>query len=469
MSPTLGKRPRSQSQSRASAARPKSKSQRTAGPGDATDAGDAPVAAVGGPVAPGLARACGESGDKPDAAVAIPKDSVGIDAMQGLVRRAAAYRLTYNPEQTKQLIPPEYLGFHNLNRDGIACNGDRCDTLLAQFLKNGFDKDEANRENFAIRVSGPEDSCIKYNIEVCDMQNKLATLPKDWQATGMTLAHSHVNQIFKNINAGTPSDIPGVVDSFGKLSVALIHNKDPDLARTSHTGLDWMLFPYKMFLERPQALHDISEAANIKNGAHLVETEMQALQRLARHCDAETNAAEQVCYDSVQRLLAASMPKLAASSHFRELFALCNTLGNHEATYMLSLAEFYGAFVNAEIRKLRYSTLALMGTWPGKVRGRSTASLIVAIIKACYEADTTKYLKDEFLEFISAKDIKLVVADTNQATRMDAALVALKYFNKEWMPALAAASRGLRIQLQSQNDISLAQAFLQKDTNLDTR
>ena len=361
------------------------------------------------------------------------------------------------------------MGFHNLNRDGIACNGDRCDSLLGTMIKNGFDKDEANRDNYAIRVSGQEDICIKYNIEVCDEQDKLATMAPDWKPIGMTLAHSHVNQILKNINHGAPSDIAGVVDSFGKLSAALILAADADLARMAHTGLDWELFPYKMYQERPQALHDISEAANIKNGAHLVETEMQAIQRLARHNDAETNTAEEVCYESVRRLLSSSMPKLAASSNFKELFALCNTLGNHSANYMLSLAEFYGMFVNADVRKVHFRTLALMGTWPGKVRAKPTAPLIVAIIKACYQADLDKYLKDEFLEFITAKDIKLIDTDKAQNARLDSALAALRYFNKDWMPALAAVPRGLRVQMQSQNDIAIAQAFLQKDTNLYTR
>ena len=389
--------------------------------------------------------------------------------MQGLIRRAAAHRLVYNPTRKKEVCPPEYLGFHNLNRDGIACNGDRCDTLLGTMIRDGFDVDEANRDNYAIRVSGQEDICIKYNIEVCAQQEKLATMQPDWKPIGMTLAHSHLNQILKNINAGTPSDIPGICDASRNISATLVRTFDSGLAQIAHTGLDWEIFPYKMFEERPQALHDISEAANIKSGAHMMETEMQAIQRLARHCDAETNTAEQVCYESARRLLSSSMPKLAASSHFKELFALCNTLGNHAGNWMLSLAEFYGAFVNAEIRKLRWGTLALMGTWPGKVREKPTAPLIVAIIKACYQADLDKYMKDDYLEFISAKDIKLNEADQAQNTRLDSALVALKYFNKEWMPALAAAPYGLRVQMQSQNDIAIAQAFLQKDTNLDTR
>jgi len=55
------------------------------------------------------------------------------------------------------LLPPHLLGFHQLNRDGIACNGDRCDTLMQSFLSDCFDEDEAERDNFAVRVTGPDD------------------------------------------------------------------------------------------------------------------------------------------------------------------------------------------------------------------------------------------------------------------------------------------------------------------------
>ena len=71
---------------------------------------------------------------------------------KGIIRKAAAWRKKFNPK-----VPPHLLGFHQLNRDGIACNGDRCDTLMQSFLSDGFDEDEAERDNFAVRVTGPDD------------------------------------------------------------------------------------------------------------------------------------------------------------------------------------------------------------------------------------------------------------------------------------------------------------------------
>jgi hypothetical protein len=394
-------------------------------------------------------------------------DSGASDAeITGIVRRAAAWRTMYNPDSITQLLPPKLLGFHPFNRDGIACNGDRCDTLMKQFLADGFDEEEADRDNFAVRVSGPDDEGIVYNIEVCKQQDKLATMEPEWRPLALTLSHSHVNQVFKNIQGGAHSDAEGIVDGSGRIAKELVAVKDRRLALKSEQGLRWELFPSKMAKERPQAIHDISQAANIKHGTHLMETEMQGLVRLGRHCASETNAAQEVCYDTVRRRLAGSMPKLAASPHFKEIFSLVITLGGSNGPWMTRLVEFYGQWVNADIRKLRFSNLALLGSWPEKMRDKELAPLMVAILQACYAADLDKYLKEEHLEYISAKDVKLDATNQVQMQRLDAALRALKFFNQEWQPALAALSRGMRIQMTGLNDITIAQAFLQKDEGL---
>ena len=393
--------------------------------------------------------------------------SEGSDAeITGIIRRASAWRFMYNPDSLTQQLNPILLGFSQHNRDGIACNGDRCDTLLKQFLADGFDEEEADRDNFAVRVSGPEDEGIVYNIEVCKQQDKLATMDPEWRPLALTLAHSHVNQILKNIQGGAHSSAEGIVDGSGRIAKELVAVKDKKLALKSEQGLRWVLFPSKMAQERPQAILDISQAANIKHGTHLMETEMQALVRLGRHCASETNAAQEVCYESVRHRLAGSMPKLANNPHFKEIFSLVITLGGSAGPWLTRLAEFYGQCVNPDIRKLRFSSMALLGSWPEKMRGKELAPLMLAVLQACYAADLDKYLKEEHLEYISAKDVKLDTANEVQMERLEAALRALKYFNQDWKPALAALSKGQRIQLMGENDIHIAQAFLQKDEGL---
>ena len=74
----------------------------------------------------------------------------------GVIRRASARIHMYNPSREKITLIPDLLGLHPLNRDGIACNGDRCDTLLGSIVHDGCDPDEADRDNFAVRTSGSQ-------------------------------------------------------------------------------------------------------------------------------------------------------------------------------------------------------------------------------------------------------------------------------------------------------------------------
>ena len=106
-----------------------------------------------------------------------------------------------------------------LNRDGIACNGDRCDELTGQVVHDGTDPDEAQRDNFVIRASGPDDPSRAFNIEVCSQHPKLA-LPENFDPSYFTLAHSHLMQVMRNINHRAKSDVPGITDQEG---LSLIH------------------------------------------------------------------------------------------------------------------------------------------------------------------------------------------------------------------------------------------------------
>ena len=63
------------------------------------------------------------------------------DICKGVVRRAAAWRQKYNPSRKKRKLHVDSCGFHMLNRDGIACNGDRCDELTGQIVHDGTDPD----------------------------------------------------------------------------------------------------------------------------------------------------------------------------------------------------------------------------------------------------------------------------------------------------------------------------------------
>ena len=344
---------------------------------------------------------------------------------------------------------------------------------MQSFLSDGFDEDEAERDNFAVRVTGPDDPGILYNLEVCAQQDKLATM-NYINLLALTLSHSHMNQIFKNILGRAKSDAPGIVDGESRIVEGLVKLKDENLVRKSQTGLRWEVFPAKMAQEEPQALHDISQAANIKGGKAMMETEMQGMLRLGCHCTSSANLAAEMNYEAVRSLLSSTMPKFAASTHFKDMFALVINLGGSTGPWLPRLKDFYGQWINGDIRKLRLGDLALMGSWPIRlgedfpedVRGKELAPLIVGIVQAMYGADLDKYLKEDHLEFISPKDVKLDKDNTGQMQRLHDALRAFKFLNQDWQPALAAVGRGVRIHMMGNNDMDIACAFLQKDEGL---
>ena len=387
------------------------------------------------------------------------------DICKGVVRRAAAWRQKYNPSRKKRKLHVDSCGFHMLNRDGIACNGDRCDDLTGQIIHDGTDPDEAQRDNFVIRASGPDDPSRAFNIEVCSQHPKLA-LPENFEPFYFTLAHSHLMQVMRNINHRAKSDVPGITDQEGCLSLALVEQTDRRLARLCTEGFDCEVFPYQMSVEEPESIQDIAIAANIKHGTHLMETEMQGLVRLGRVCSAEQSAAEGAMFESVREKIAATMPKIALSEDFVDLFALAVNLGAGDGPFLNELADFHGQWVNPKIRKLRVSTLGRLGTIPISIDVDGTRHtippLIVAILKAAYACSTEKYLKDDYLEYLSTKDLKIDTTDVEQMARLVKALEVLKHFHVSCKGIIDSFSRGERIQFLGTADVRIANAFLEK-------
>ena len=353
------------------------------------------------------------------------------DRDAGVIRRAAVWRAKYNPRRETTMLVPTLLGFHGFNREGIPCNGDRCDTLLGDFTYDGFEREEADRDNYAIRVRGPSDPGITYNIDVCADHPKLATCPKGWVPVALTLSHSHVNQILKNCLLGAKSDVDGIVDSNGRISMQLLEQKDADLAQQARSGLHWEVFPPEMAEEEPEACYDISAAANIKNGRALLETEMQGFLRLGRVCQAESSLNHEVDFLLVKQKMAITMPKMANSPQFVDLFALSLMLASRSAEtdarvsgskskgiFLSRLGDFFGQWVNPAVRQVRYSDFATLGQFPAEVGGMATAPLLCAIIEAMYAADIDKYTKDEYLEWLKPNDVKIDLKDDKSTSRV---------------------------------------------------
>ena len=115
------------------------------------------------------------------------------------------------------------------------------------------------------------------------------------------------------------------------------------------------------------------------------------------------------------------------------------------------------------MRQVRISSLALLGVLPATVGAHTLAPLIVAIIEAIYAADLAKYVKHDYIEWLTPRDVKIDETDKPQMDRLRFALAGLQYFHHDCQPVLRHASRYDRIQFLGQTDVLIARAFLLKD------
>ena len=110
------------------------------------------------------------------------------------------------------------------------------------------------------------------------------------------------------------------------------------------------------------------------------------------------------------------------------------------------------------------STLGLLGTIPPAIEvdgaSHTMAPLIVAIIKAAYASSLEKYLKDEYLEYLFAKDVGINKADVEQMDRLIKALEVLQHFHVTCKGVMGRLSRGQRIQFLGAADVRVANAYL---------
>ena len=239
----------------------------------------------------------------------------------------------------------------------------------------------------------------------------------------------------------------------------------PGLARHAEQGLHCEPFPAKMSTERPEAIHDTSVDANVTHGTHLVESQMQGLIRLGRVCAAE------VSYESVRQSIAVTMPRLASSPEFVNILSIDLTLGGSTGPYLNQLADFQGQRLDPSLRKAKFSTMALLGAYPAKFKGKSTARLTMPILEGMYACDLDKYGEDsEHLESVSAKDLKLPERvqdckplgpdEQDLRRRLSHALAGLEYFHHRCADSIRTLDRFPRVKFLGVVDIRIASRWV---------
>ena len=311
----------------------------------------------------------------------------------------------------KQILACQLVGFDPANRDGVPINGDRCDELLGDICKMGFDLEEAEHDNVVVQVKPGDPDVEAHNQLVCGGSPYFADVPVGSIGFG-TLSHSHLHQCIKNIMGGATASAPAGFCHDGRLSLELVRRRDSQLAKACETGLRWEVLSWKI-REVPDALRIIQGACNRKSNAQMRETEMQAVSRLSDICAniARSSGDGSVPYSRAREMLAATMPDVANSNDFCGLLRFVVTLGAEDAPFLGYLRDFVGH--RGQGRHVRATLFTEASKMP-----EGLPHLMVAMIVMAYTAPEN-FFQDGWSRFVNPSDFRVFArssGETNEPT-----------------------------------------------------
>ena len=379
-----------------------------------------------------------------------------------IVQQASAYRLKYAVRRCRlhaSLVAP-----HPKNRDGIGVNGSRCDDLLVDFQRVGFDSTEADHDAICIEEVPGRNDILTFNMKMCKNDDFLADVVEKSLPYG-SIAHSHVNQVLRNSIGGARSSLKRLIGGDGRIHMELVKNAMPLFYKACASGLLWEILSYVMLQEAPEAADIIQAACNIKGGLAMMEHEMQAISRLSKICSTEMSVANRVAKDVVRERIRRTMPDLATSAEFYGVIAFVVDLGADEGEWIADLCRFHGAFVNAKKRRLRWSAFTAVVDL-----GDIYPYCKVALIKYAYGISAAERLdanpSDPFIDVLRSADVRKLVKSMKEPEGhtegcVPEAEVILRFFHQS-MSKFAKIEDAKSIAFLAALDIGMARCMLGK-------
>ena len=260
---------------------------------------------------------------------------------------------------------PRLVGFHPQNRGGAKLSGLRVLELMLDLLRKGFDEEEADCGGIVIESTAV---VMAFNVDACGGDPWLrATIDGQHLQFG-TVAHSHLNQVLKNIGSGMdfsgvdelPSVLSALLDHTGTIQMELLKTYDETFQRYVTEGLLFEILDPKIDVEEPEAAAIISAAANVKNAMSLIPHEMEALRLTSKHCSLEAKKSGDVAFTGARDKLAQSMPTVAHDPDFIHLFKFVVENGAEDSNHIAFLCDFLSKFVDPAKRRMRLAGFSVV-------------------------------------------------------------------------------------------------------------
>ena len=255
---------------------------------------------------------------------------------QKLCRQAAAFRAKYQVGEP-QRVPPGQIGFHPANRGGEPPNADRCKTLFREIFEKGFDPEEADFNGLLV-----QDEAGSSRIHECNLRSRAGNADLAPTVAGLalsfgSLAHSHLNQIFKNILVG--------ID----MGAQELEKRDSLFAHYCKTGVLWTILSPKMEDEEPDAPNILQAAANVKHGMAMQAHLLEGLRILTAWVTAEAAANRAVTFAGAKEKLSLTLGHITDGPDFLHIFRFVVDIGANKSPYLPDLADFTSKFVDPQV------------------------------------------------------------------------------------------------------------------------
>jgi hypothetical protein len=291
---------------------------------------------------------------------------------QQIIKVACAFRHKYRKGQ-KLRLSPCMVGFHPKNRGRVKLSGVAVMHLLLELLEKGFDPEEADCGGIVIESTATS-MVMDYNKKACDGDPLLVATIDDNMLGYGTIAHSHLNQVLKNILGGiivAEEHLPAldarkkillakIKDDKARLSVSMLKNHDPTYATYAAEGLMFEILSGDMEVEEPDAADIIQSAQNMKNSIALIPHEMEAIRLTSTFCSASAALAADITFTSIQEKLAQSMSAVAYDPDFINVFKLVIQCGADEWGIIEFFCDFLVKFVDPARRRLRLTGFSVV-------------------------------------------------------------------------------------------------------------
>ena len=268
-------------------------------------------------------------------------------AQLSLVQRALAYRGKHRLSDTPVRVAPQHIGFHPRNRSGQGVSAERCIALFKRILADGFSPSVADCDGVLVQERLGKTDIHDYNIRICADEPALAALVKGQMLGYGSLAHSHLNQLLKNVLAAVAVGIPEIEDPQGGISMTLLARVDENFARYCSMGLLWEILAPSVH-DDGDALDVIQAAANIQNNVAMPSHEVEAILRISELCVSRANKESHLCFQAVKAAVAASLPAMAEHPDFQELFKFVINLGGGNKDFCSDLSKFVSKVVDPQ-------------------------------------------------------------------------------------------------------------------------